>query len=100
MKIDAARLRELASAPGSTLKTICAGLGGISDGSLYGAFKNDPELKRVYDEARASRGAKPARAKASTSTKHRTSSTPPQWSCQVVARSRVAQAAQGGACLH
>ena len=53
MTIDKDKLRELAADPKNGLKEICDGLG-IADPTLYQHMGRDPELKRIYTEARAS----------------------------------------------
>lgn len=57
--IDKEKLRELASNPANKVKDICEGLG-ISDPTLYQTMGRDPELKQIFQTARAE--AKAARA--------------------------------------
>jgi len=93
MAIDKERLRELASDPANKIKDICNGLG-IADPTLYQAMGRDPELKRIFQEARAAakaaRKSRRWRAKSFSSQTRKevveevfqTRCPPPQRSCQ------------------
>lgn len=84
MDIDREKLRELASDPSGSLKTICAGLG-ISDPTLYGEFKKDPSLRKIYDDAREAAAMstgkeprnKPRKKQGKKSPKRESTNTPP-----------------------
>lgn len=81
MTIDKELLRELASDPNNGVKEIVAGLG-MSDPTFYQHLSHDPDLKQIYDDARAAareaKGQQPKSAKAKGRKKRATSNTPPR----------------------